>query len=126
MRFRCKPGASKDPIVVKFYHEKGIRVCEEWDSYEAFRDWSLANGYAAGLTIDRRDNDKGYSPDNCRWVTQADNLRNRSITKLTREKAAEIKRRRLAGEPLKALAREFGVGIGHIHNIAIGVAWADG
>jgi hypothetical protein len=126
MRFRCKPGASKDPIVVKFYHEKGIRVCEEWDSYEAFRDWALANGYAAGLTIDRRDNDKGYSPDNCRWVTQAVNLRNRSITKLTAEKVAEIKRRRLAGDPLHALSEEFGVTVGHIHNIAIGVAWADG
>jgi hypothetical protein len=46
-----------------------VDVCPEWESYEIFRDWALANGYEDRLTIDRRDGEKGYYPDNCRWVT---------------------------------------------------------
>ena len=49
-------------------------MCEEWaNSFEAFRDWSLSHGYADDLQIDRLDADKDYSPDNCVWVTQAEN-----------------------------------------------------
>lgn len=62
------------------YGGRGLGVCSEWkDSFEKFRDWSLANGYEEHLTLDRKDNDKGYSPDNCRWVTwivQENNKRN--------------------------------------------------
>lgn len=58
---------------------KGITVCEEWKSFEPFRDWALANGYTDNLTIDRIDNSIGYMPSNCRWVTmkaQENNRRN--------------------------------------------------
>ena len=55
-------------------------MCSEWaDDFAAFENWALANGYADGLSIDRIDNDAGYSPDNCRWadaITQAGNKRN--------------------------------------------------
>lgn len=60
------------------YGGRGIVVCEEWiASFEGFRDWSLANGYADHLTIDRIDNEKGYFPDNCRWTTIKAQARNR-------------------------------------------------
>ena len=59
------------------YGGRGVKVCEEWKSFEAFREWALANGYAKNLQIDRLNNDSGYSPDNCRWVTQHQNLMNK-------------------------------------------------
>lgn len=59
------------------YGGRGITVCEEWHKFFPFYCWSLSNGYADNLTIDRIDNDKGYSPDNCRWVSQKVNSRNR-------------------------------------------------
>jgi uncharacterized protein with von Willebrand factor type A (vWA) domain len=56
-------------------------VCDVWiNSYESFKEWALNNGYSPFLQIDRIDNNKGYSPDNCRFVTQIQNLANRDLT----------------------------------------------
>jgi hypothetical protein len=63
------------------YGGRGIEVCEEWaDHYENFRDWSLSNGYADDLEVDRRNNNGGYEPSNCRWVTTKINNRNKRDT----------------------------------------------
>lgn len=58
------------------YGAKGIRVCSEWrrkcdggkNGYENFKEWALNNGYQIGLTIDRINPYKDYSPNNCQWV----------------------------------------------------------
>jgi hypothetical protein len=62
----------------KFYGGRGIKICSEWrHDFQAFRAWSLSHGYQENLSIDRIDNDKGYSPENCRWVTDNAQFNNR-------------------------------------------------
>lgn len=86
----------------KDYGGRGIQVCDEWKKdFVAFRDWCLSNGYKKGLSIDRIDNDKGYSPDNCRFVdriTQNNNKRSNHKISVDGE-----------SKTLAQWAREFGI-----------------
>ena len=52
----------------KYYGGRGIKVCDEWNTFILFALWAILNGYNDTLTIDRRNNDIGYCPNNCRWV----------------------------------------------------------
>ena len=62
----------------KDYGGRGIYVCDEWKgSFDVFAEWALSNGYSSELELDRADNNDGYGPLNCRWVTRTVNQRNR-------------------------------------------------
>ena len=66
--------------IKKYYNQKGITVCDEWQGrigFYHFYAWSMENGYEDSLSIDRIDNSKGYSPDNCRWIQLGLQTRNR-------------------------------------------------
>jgi hypothetical protein len=76
MKDRCKNNSSPHS---KWYHDKGIKVCDEWVlDFEEFERWSIENGYQPNLQLDRVDGNGNYCPENCRWVTARENLRNRS------------------------------------------------
>lgn len=69
----------------KFYADyggRGIFICKEWlFSYLLFEKWALLNGYREHLEINRIDNNLGYSPENCNWVTRKVNFNNRRATR---------------------------------------------
>lgn len=67
----------------KHYGARGISVAHEWMCFEGF--YADMGDQPPGLTLDRVDNDKGYSKNNCRWVTQEAQCRNTRRTRLTEQ-----------------------------------------
>lgn len=74
MRERCD---NPNSISYPNYGAKGITVCDEWKKYENFLKFAVESGYKEGLALDRVDSDGPYCPENCRWVTQRENNRNK-------------------------------------------------
>jgi len=74
----------------KYYGLRGITVCRAWlEDSKTFNEWAVNNGFREDLTLDRINNNKGYSPENCRWVemsVQSRNKRNNIMLTIFSEK----------------------------------------
>ena len=77
MKQRCQNPKCK---AYRNYGARGVKVCEEWQQFEPFLAWALANGYESGLDLDRMNNDGNYEPSNCRWIPRRENINNRRNT----------------------------------------------
>ena len=121
MKKRCLNSKSH---LYKYYGGRGITICNEWMEYTPFRDWSLAHGYKEGLTIDRVDNNGNYKPDNCRWITSAENGRNNRNAKITWSIAREIREKFIPRKyTCKMLANEYNIHHHHVWRIVNNWCW---
>lgn len=125
MKRRCY---EKNHPAYHSYGGRGITVCEEWkNSFQAFAEWALCNGYddppmdaekqwisKNALSIDRIDNDNGYSPENCRWIPRNKNKKKRGkeITITLDSIAAHLKEARKTAD-ISQMQVEALTGISH-------------
>lgn len=92
------------------YGGRGIKVCDEWlNDFMSFYNWSTANGWRKGLEIDRENGDGNYEPSNCRFITQKENNRNKSVVKLSLNAALDIRKIKASNPKItnKKIAEDF-------------------
>ena len=99
MRTRCNYSKSDHYFS---YGERGIVVCDEWEhSFEAFYEWAIQNGYKDGLSIERKDVNGNYTPENCCFIQLADQAMNKQNTRYV-EFSGELR-------PAVLVAKEIGI-----------------
>jgi hypothetical protein len=80
MKYRCYDIKNRE---YKRYGMRGIIICNEWkNDFISFYNWAINNGYQDNLTIDRKDNDGNYEPNNCRWITNQEQCNNKRNNRL--------------------------------------------
>jgi hypothetical protein len=120
MLSRCENPAAPN---FQWYGARGITVCERW---RAFANFLADMGERpSGTTLDRIDGTRGYQPGNCRWATPAEQSQNISTNKLNPTTATELANRARSGEPVAALALEFGVSRTTVCDLRDGRKWAN-
>lgn len=92
----------------KDYSERLIQYCPAWKTFGGFYA-DMWSSWKEGLTLERKDNDGDYTPENCVWATRAEQSRNTRVSKLTAEQAAQVVERRRQGASYHQLQSEFGV-----------------
>lgn len=127
MKVRCYNPNSKS---FQDYGSRGITICKEWlnpkkicsnhgirsEGWIAFEKWALSHGYKEGLTIDRIDNNKGYSPENCRWVDRKVQSNNRNFCRVITYKGKT--------QNLKQWCYELGLNYKKIHRRITVLHWS--
>jgi len=123
---KCRCNLESDARYYR-YGGRGITVCDEWaNSFLAFITDMGRRPYK-NYQIDRIDNDKGYSRDNCRWTTHLINQRNKSNGKLTMSDARNIRTiyKKNDGRTKVDIGRQFGVTGVMVGSIIKGKAWRE-
>lgn len=96
------------------YGGRGISVCDEWLEFESFQSWAAAAGYGDSLTLERSDNNKGYSPENCRWATkkeQQNNRRTNVVIEIDGERKTVAQWAELSGLSHSTLLKRYWAGV---------------
>ena len=133
MRGRCLRKTHKD---YRFYGGRGIRICKRWRKFENF----LADmgDRPEGLTLERKNNNRGYCKSNCRWATRKDQVANKNgnfikgqrglrganapWAKLRKSQVRKI--RRLCGKVAqRVIAKRFGIAQSMVSFINTGASW---
>ena len=109
----------------KDYGSRGIIICNEWLEFIPFRDWALGNGYKENLQIDRKDTNGNYCPENCHFITNMENQRNKRNSKIKSLKIANEIRELyiMEGWTQKQLAEKYNVAQGFISRIINNKIW---
>ena len=108
-------------VSFKHYGKRGITVCLEWHKFENFHA-AMFPTWTPGLELERSNNDKGYSPENCKWATRAEQCRNTRATKLSSSDVAEI-RKLYTSMSNAELGKRFNVSASHVCRIYNGYKW---
>ena len=112
MTTRCN---IKNTDYYKHYGGKGVKVCDEWKDFPAFYEWATANGYRENLTIERKDVNGDYCPENCCWIPLSEQMKNttrtvlityNNITKNQKEWANDIG---ISPDTLKYRIKKYGI-----------------
>ena len=121
------------------YQGKGIKMCDEWlAGVRFFYEWALENCWEKGLSIDRIDSNKDYSPENCRFISLQENskksgkisnrfsrFREKIIRKLTIEDVKNIKQLLSDGIKQIEIAKKFNVDKSYISKIKLNKRWLE-
>lgn len=114
MKGRCH---NPNVVVWARYGGRGIYVCDEWRKNTlAFIKWATDNGYRKGLEIDRINNDDGYTPTNCRWVTRKENMWNLRKNRIITYKGES--------KPMGEWAHKLGISYSCLSS-RVGYGWSD-
>ncbi|HUX54283.1 MAG TPA: hypothetical protein VMV56_07710 [Williamwhitmania sp.] len=102
----------------RHYGGRGITICSVWRTdYKAFYDWAIKR-WGKDLQIDRIDNDGNYEPNNCRFVTPKENIRNSRICKITKESADKIRAEYIENRNgYKKLGKKYNISWSNVRNI---------
>jgi hypothetical protein len=96
------------------YYGKPLEL--SWKHYEGFKVWAMSSGYTDTLTIDRKDANRGYTADNCRWITLPENSSRAAIrsagganTKIPQSEIPKILSLREQGLTHREIAEKYDV-----------------